>query len=266
MSNKTLKKEALLTLKGNWGIAIVTGLIFTLLSDVFYYLNEVSQYKLYQFIDIGTFEFEEFGISYNIIEFVWFVLIWGGLYLGWRNYTLKFSRDESKSTRHLFSYFSTTKKFVQGLIFNLLMTIYLVFWTLLLIFPGIIKYYSYAMAPFLLIDDPSLSVNNAISKSRKMMDGYKSDLFVLHLSFSGWILLIAFAFISLGIFDAILEDSYRFTLPTMLFELLGVFALTVLTVYISTTEVQFYLNLKNKYESSTTDISPSELSNESPNK
>lgn len=62
-------------------------------------------------------------------------------------------------------------------------------WSLLLIVPGFIKYYAYAMTPYILIDNPELSANQAINLSIKMMKGHKLDLFILHLSFIGWIFL-----------------------------------------------------------------------------
>ncbi|MGN0036494.1 MAG: DUF975 family protein [Bacteroidaceae bacterium] len=78
--------------------------------------------------------------------------------------------------------------FLQGL--------YTVLWSLLLIVPGIIKAYSYAMTPYILADYPELKNNAAIEKSMRMMDGHKMKLFLLDLSFIGWILL---SFLTLGI-------------------------------------------------------------------
>ena len=62
-------------------------------------------------------------------------------------------------------------------------------WTLLLIIPGVIMAYAYSMAVFVANDNPELSAMDAIKKSREMMRGHKWDLFVLDLSFIGWILL-----------------------------------------------------------------------------
>ncbi len=67
--------------------------------------------------------------------------------------------------------------------------LYLVLWTLLFIIPGIIKAYSYCMVPYILADNPELSANEVITKSRQMMDGNKWQVFLLDLSFIGWILL-----------------------------------------------------------------------------
>lgn len=72
---------------------------------------------------------------------------------------------------------------------KLLQTVYTLLWTLLLIVPGIIKYYSYAMTDFILKDEPEVCNNAAIEKSMVMMEGNKMKLFLLDLSFIGWMLL-----------------------------------------------------------------------------
>lgn len=77
---------------------------------------------------------------------------------------------------------------------KLLQTIYTFLWTLLLVIPGIVKSYSYAMTDYILKDYPELSNNAAIEKSMAMMDGYKMKLFLLDLSFIGWAILCIFTF------------------------------------------------------------------------
>ena len=71
----------------------------------------------------------------------------------------------------------------------LLMYILVFLWSLLLIIPGLVKAYSYAMTPFILEEAPELSASEAIHRSRMMMRGHKFDLFWLQLSFVGWFLL-----------------------------------------------------------------------------
>lgn len=67
-----------------------------------------------------------------------------------------------------------------------LKALYTFLWGLLFVIPGIVKSYSYAMAMYLRNDRPNLGANEAITESRKLMDGHKADLFVLDLSFIGW--------------------------------------------------------------------------------
>ena len=76
--------------------------------------------------------------------------------------------------------------FKEGFLQALLCSIYLVLWTLLFIIPGIVKSLSYAMTPFILLENPYMSAKEAITASRKLMDGHKGELFILGLSFIGW--------------------------------------------------------------------------------
>ena len=81
----------------------------------------------------------------------------------------------------------------------LLMGIFVFLWTLLLIIPGIIKGFAYSLVPYILVDKPELSANEAINLSIKMMKGHKFDFFWLCLSFIGWILLAILTF-GIGLF------------------------------------------------------------------
>ncbi|MBR2266594.1 MAG: DUF975 family protein, partial [Paludibacteraceae bacterium] len=54
---------------------------------------------------------------------------------------------------------------------------------------GIIFSYAYAMVPYLLHDYPELGAREALRMSRELMKGHKWDLFVLQLTFLGWIIL-----------------------------------------------------------------------------
>ena len=105
---------------------------------------------------------------------------------------LKHLRGSKFDIMYLFKEFNN-----RVLITMVLTTLYTWLWSLLLIIPGIIKSYSYAMTPFILEDDDEeVSGNEAIEKSMRMMDGHKWELFCLDFSFIGWILL---AILTLGI-------------------------------------------------------------------
>ena len=78
--------------------------------------------------------------------------------------------------------------------------LFLLLWSLLLIVPGIVKSYSYRLTPYILADNPGMKGTDAITLSRRMMDGQKWNAFVLDLSFIGWGLLSALTGGLLGIF------------------------------------------------------------------
>jgi len=78
---------------------------------------------------------------------------------------------------------------------NLVVGFFVFLWTLLLIIPGIIASYSYAMVPYLMAEFPDLSVMDALRESKRLMQGNKWRLFCMEISFIGWILLGSLAFI-----------------------------------------------------------------------
>ncbi len=76
--------------------------------------------------------------------------------------------------------------FTQSLILSLMTALYTFLWSLLFVIPGIVKSYSYAMAPYILQDNPTLDWEECLNESKKMMEGNKWQLFCLDFSFIGW--------------------------------------------------------------------------------
>ena len=95
--------------------------------------------------------------------------------------------------------------------------LFIFLWSLLLIVPGIVKTFSYSMAYFIWAENKEMGALEAITKSKEMMEGHKMDLFVLLLSFVGWILL---GYVTFGL-------AFIYSLP-----------------YINTTAVMFYKSIK----------------------
>lgn len=82
----------------------------------------------------------------------------------------------------------------------LTMSIYIYLWCLLFLIPGYIKMFEYSMIPYLLAENPNMSRKRAFELSKAMTKGYKGDLFILGLSFMGWIMLsFAIAIFTCGI-------------------------------------------------------------------
>ncbi len=104
--------------------------------------------------------------------------------VGYYYYTMKVSRNQGSAGYQDLSY---GLNFVLKIILlSILMCVYIFLWTCLFVIPGIIAAYRYRMAYYALIDDPSISVSEAIRRSKALMAGRKMDLFVLDLSFIGW--------------------------------------------------------------------------------
>lgn len=85
--------------------------------------------------------------------------------------------------------FEGFKDYARSFIINILQSIFIALWSLLFIVPGIIKALSYSMSYYIAIDNPQLSANECITKSREMMNGNKWNYFCLVFSYIGWIIL-----------------------------------------------------------------------------
>ncbi len=99
-----------------------------------------------------------------------------------------------------------------------LVGIYTFLWSLLFFIPGIVKAYSYSMALRILAENPGKSARECIKESMAMTNGHKWELFVLNLSFIGWIFLMPFTFGILGIWlipymNATVTNAYESLKP-----------------------------------------------------
>ena len=167
LPNRQIKTEAKAALSGNWGIAIGIWVVYLVLGAAI------------AFTFIGP------------------IILSGVLAFGVMAAYLTLVRTKSTSFETLFSGFSN---FGTTCVVGILQTIFLSLWSLLFIIPGIVKTYSYSMTYYVLHDNPNLSASEAITESRRMMNGYKGKLFCLDLSFIGWFLLSALTLGLLGFY------------------------------------------------------------------
>ena len=163
MNNSQIKARAKDAMKNNWGVAIVVFLVYGLITSA---LSATG---------IGA-------------------LATGLLTVGISAFFLTVIRNGKAEFESFFN--GLTDNIGTKFISMLLVQIYIMLWTLLFYIPGIVKSYSYAMTPYILLDKPELSATEAITESRNMMNGHKMELFLLDLSFIGWILL---SFLTCGI-------------------------------------------------------------------
>ncbi|MEI6764636.1 MAG: DUF975 family protein [Bacteroidota bacterium] len=161
--NAELMHMALATLKGKWGLAVGTYLLYYLIISA---IQTPGQY------------FPAAGIASLILS--------GPFALGLAYFTLTFSRGKEAKLSMIFLGFN---RFGISLGAYLLMVVFTLLWSLLLIIPGIIAAISYSMTFFILADDGTIGAMAAIDKSKQMMYGYKWKYFCLGLRFIGWGLL-----------------------------------------------------------------------------
>ena len=156
--NKEIRRAARYALKDNWTQAVLATLVFSLVECA-----------------AGSIPFAG-------------LLVVCPLTFGFSLCFLRLVRgeDSSEMVGDQFSVFNKYGRYLGG---SLLMTLYIILWCLLLIIPGIVKGYAYAMTPYVMNDRPDLDADDCIHESRMMMKGYKWKLFCLDLSFIGWAIL-----------------------------------------------------------------------------
>ncbi len=152
--NVNLMRMALDSLRGKWGIAIGTFLVYALLS--------------------GS------GSAVHSSGSIILLIIGGALELGAADFSLTVARGGEGRFEQIFDGF---KYFTNALVAYLLRLLYVILWSLLFIIPGIIAALGYSMTFYILSDEPLMKAEDALRKSKQMMEGYKLKLFYLFLLF-----------------------------------------------------------------------------------
>lgn len=159
-TSSELRAQAWGVLSGKWGMAVVATLVYGVISGVLSFIPFVS----------------------------WIATLLVSLPLAY-GFTIMLLNVVRGSDVQLDTMGEGFKDYGRILGTMLLSSVYQFLWALLLIVPGIIKGYSYALTPYLLKDHPELKFNAAIEESMRLMSGNKMRLFLLDLSFIGWFLL-----------------------------------------------------------------------------
>lgn len=194
-TNQEFKREALDALRGNWGKAFLATLIFALIaaliqgpSSVYGMRQQDSLQSLITYGDTaGLLSLYGNLLRISGASFLAMLLIYNPLAVGYQNAFRLLLSGNNDLPHNMFSL--ALKNYWHKVLGMLWVSILISLWALLLVVPGIIKAFSYAMTPYILEENPELSASEAIHRSRFMMRGHKFDLFWLYLGFLGWFLL-----------------------------------------------------------------------------
>ncbi len=200
--------------------SILTGEKTTIIERVQDFTSNNLSYDSQPIFYSSNFEliFYSFISVASILGILYTIFIGNVIVVGNNGYFIK-NHDENPGLGEIFSGFKGNYLNVVKIMF--LMDLKTLLWLLLFIIPGFVKAYEYSMIPYLLAENPNLSADEAFSLSKQMTTGQKMDLFVLDLSFIGWIIL---GLICCGI-------GILFVLP-----------------YPEATRAEVYLNLKESVE------------------
>lgn len=177
-TSSVYRSQARESLQGRWSSAVVATLIVVVIASVSVACSTTSQYV--------------FDWSVGFVS--GFTSVWSLLVCAPLGYAFSIAilslvrRDEKEVAVNMFSNFKNNygslliTSFLVSLLVGLLAVVTLGI-------AGIIFSYAYRMVPYLLKDYPTLSPQETMKTSREMMRGHKFELFLLDLSFIGWILL-----------------------------------------------------------------------------
>lgn len=177
--NSELRAQARERLEGKWGT-------FVLMTFLFYVIHVLLQIPGYigSLLEILSPENVLASLSFsnisNILSLLALPLSWGLTVSLLRNH-----REESVDLENLFDGFRGGR-YTRVFCAIFLVQLFTILWTLLLIIPGIIKAFSYALTPYIIMDEPELTARQAITRSCEIMQGRRWKLFCLSLSFIGW--------------------------------------------------------------------------------
>ena len=198
---KDFRQIARDNLRGRWGMAVVAGVVASLLgatgSGININLDESTTYELEALLSHirngwpGIYQllvtFITAAVALSLAVAVGLFILGSIISLGYHKFHLDLYDPESTaSLGTLFKFFPHWKNAV---LTRLRKTLIVLLWTFLLIVPGIIAAYNYAMTDYILAENPSLTPKEAMARSKALMEGNRWRLFCLEFSFIGWALL-----------------------------------------------------------------------------
>lgn len=243
------RAQARMALKGNWGKAILTYFLASLfgVSTVLAGWNNSGgggatsggndsgsgYHPGYGFSEeelMGVVVILLIVLAVAFVIGIAFSLLRGVIQLGYAKFNLNLIDGKDAGVGNLFSQF---KRFGSAFLMNFLVGLFTFLWSLLFVIPGIIKQFSYSMSAFVMLENPHLSACEAITESRRLMNGNKWRLYCLYLSFIGWELLtvlplivsLVFIGVSVGYYRYSYDESAVILILVALLCLLGAFAL-----------------------------------------
>lgn len=203
-------------LRGRWGIAVIAGLIASLLGAVGSggpELNiELNDGHLQAGLSVagqniittdglhGHWGFfagmTAYILIFAVVMGVVLFILGSVIEVGYAKFSLDLAdRRSNAEIGTMFGYFNFWKTAAAA---RLLRSVYILLWSLLFIIPGIMAAYSYSMTGYILAENPNMTASEAIERSKQMMYGNRWRLFCLQISFIGWSLLSSLLTFGIG--------------------------------------------------------------------
>jgi len=216
-NRKQYKNFALQQLKGRWTVPVLMTLIIVVISLLFQIPDALRLFHSDSFWDLYNYagtDFEEVAALYNsasssstsTITTIIQIIVSSVLDVAAISLYLKMSRSPEPVS--LKTFVEGLNNWARALLGALWEALWIFLWTLLFIIPGIIKAIAYSQMFNIIAEYKNVSVTKAMRISMIITKGHKWDLFVLDLSFLGWVIL---ACLTLGIGSLWLEPYIKMT-------------------------------------------------------
>jgi uncharacterized membrane protein len=192
---------------------------------------------------------EDYAFGSGIAALYVFIVM-GSLLLGCSGFFLALVRGEAQGPGAILGGFNN---FFRALGILFLYWIFIYLWSILLVIPGIIAYYAYTQAFFVLADDPQIGPFRALRQSRRVMRGNKFKFFCLYISFIGWSFVLYAVCVALLFPLAVVPNALPGMLSPVLFALVFTVLPAPLVVYMLTANAIFYDILTGRRQFPATD-------------
>ena len=192
MKIRDFRREAREALKGNWFVAVVAGVIMTLLSNVGVSIDMEAEDEFSSILSANLTLADSFPLVASVFVVVMLSLLLSSLLtVGYAQFNIDLIDGEKP---RIITLFTKWRQIGKAIVASFRVFLRVVFGLILFIVPGIIAAYSHAMVYHILAENPDMSVSEAMAESRRIMRGNKFRLFCLQFSFFGWYLLVAITF------------------------------------------------------------------------
>ncbi len=219
MNSAYFKSEAKKALQGKWQTFSVAVILYCVInsamtvpsgiSSVFSLVSDLELFELPVFFN-DIYDIFSNNIVSVLSDIVYFLILPPFTYaisvMG-----LKVAKNEEIEAGNIFDGF---RNYESVIILSLIEGLFTFLWTLLFIIPGVIKGLSYSMSNFILAEHPDMKATEILKESERLMDGHKTEFFLLNLSFIGWILL---SFVTLHL-SSIYSEPYIYTAQAEFYE------------------------------------------------
>ena len=193
---KDYRAKAREALKGKWIQASIAGLIAGVLGGTILFKgyagsSATSSATSEEALASATPELILAAVGIFAVVVAICILVGSMVGLGYAKFNLSLFEEEKVSFKTIFS---ERKRYKDCFVLYVLQIIYITLGSILFIIPGIIAFYAYCMAPYIMVENPEMTAKQALKASKAMMKGNKWKLFCLSFSFIGWDILAASTF------------------------------------------------------------------------